>query len=204
MFVLVGSSETIIPYTRGRHNSHFSVSEPGFKQFRYGPGNGSDKNSLQKNVCSPECLLDSYLWTDLLGAQTHTRWRTVQPSRAWWANWRGVPSPELSFVKKKLHKTVRHRKRLLMWVMTRSSGWLEVLPSSSVPALTQSLCSNLGARALLSPCDGSCKDGWAEETKGGRGKRGMRDFEPVEFWLESFLLHAVPTVARLKKLLCGI
>lgn len=156
-------------------------------------------------LCRPECLPHSYLWTDLLGAQTHTRWRTVQPSRAWWASWWGVPSPELSFVKEKLRKTVqseRHWKSLLMWVMTGSSGWPGGLsPSSSVQAPTQSPCSVLGAWTLLSPCDGSCMDGWAEETNGGARKRGMRD---LEFWLGSFLLHGVPTVARLKKLLCGV
>lgn len=133
-------------------------------------------------ICSPECRLDSYLWTDLLGAQTHTRWRTVQPSRAWWANWRGVPSPELSFVKEKLRKTVRserHWKSLLMWVMTGSSGWLEVVPSSSVQAPTQSLCSDLGVQTLLSPCDGSCMDGWAVETKGGREKE---EWEILNRW----------------------
>lgn len=156
---------------------------------------------------NPQIYLDSYLWADSRGAQTHTRWRAVQPSRAWWASWWGVPSPELSLVKEKLRKSVRserRRKSLLMWVMTGSSGWLEVVPSSPVQAPNQFLRSDLDAWTLLSPCDGSCMDGWAEETKGGGRKRRMRGFQPAEFWLGSFLLHGVPAVARLKELLCGV
>lgn len=150
----------------------------------------------------------SYLWLDSLGAQTRTKWRTVQPSRAWWANSLGYPSPEVVICKEKWVKNrqiwERDPKSLLMWVKTGSSGRLEVVLSTSDPAPAQSFCSELGSWTLWSPRDDGCMDGWAEETKRGGRKRGMRDGEPVEFWLGRFLLHGVTAVARLKKLLRGV